>query len=107
MATVEQLAQALAEVRQLLGEAQRLATDAQRAAVPTRLKLRGHFFPRRLTTKIMKPCHHSSQYAVGHRENRRKVNSHQQGVTMRQSHSWFQSTSLEIDSSKSVNPKRL
>ena len=35
MATVEPLAQALAEVRQQLGEAQRLATEAQRAAVPT------------------------------------------------------------------------
>ena len=35
MATVEQLAQALAEVRQQLTEAQRLATEAQRAAVPT------------------------------------------------------------------------
>ena len=35
MATVEQLAQALAEVRQQLTEAQRVATEAQRAAVPT------------------------------------------------------------------------
>ena len=35
MATVEQLAQALAEVRQQFGEAQRLASEAQRAAVPT------------------------------------------------------------------------
>ena len=34
MATVEQLAQALAEVRQQLGEAQKLATDAQRAGAP-------------------------------------------------------------------------
>ena len=35
MATVEQLAQALAEVRTQLGEAQRLASDAQRASVTT------------------------------------------------------------------------
>ena len=35
MAMVEQLAQALAEMRQQLGEAQRLASEAQRAAVPT------------------------------------------------------------------------
>ena len=33
MATVEQLAQALAEVRQQLGESQRLAMGAQRAGV--------------------------------------------------------------------------
>ena len=35
MATVEQLAQALAEVRQQLTEAQRLASVAQQAAIPT------------------------------------------------------------------------
>ena len=34
MATVEQLAQTLAEVRQQLGEARRLATEAQRTGAP-------------------------------------------------------------------------
>ena len=41
MATVEQLAQALAEVRQQLGESQRLAMGAQRAGVQTTLTSTG------------------------------------------------------------------
>ena len=46
MATVEQLAQALAAVRQQLGEAQRLATEAQRAGVPTTMTSTGQVDPR-------------------------------------------------------------
>ena len=41
MATVEQLAQALAEVRQQLREAQRLATEAQRAGAQTTMTSTG------------------------------------------------------------------
>ena len=46
MATVEQLAHALAEVRQQLGEARRLATEAQRAGVQTTMTSRGQVDPR-------------------------------------------------------------
>ena len=45
MATVEQLAQALAEVRQQVGEAQRLATEAQRAGVQTTMASTGQVDP--------------------------------------------------------------
>ena len=46
MATVEQLAQALTEVRQQLGEAQRLAQEAQRAGVQASMASTGQVDPR-------------------------------------------------------------
>ena len=46
MATVEQLAQALAEARQHLGESQRLATEAQRAGVQMTTTSTGQVDPR-------------------------------------------------------------
>ena len=49
MATVEQLAQALAEVRQQLEEAQRLATEAQRAGVQSTITSTGQVDPRMMT----------------------------------------------------------
>ena len=51
MAAVEQLAQALAEVRQQLEEAQRLATEAQRAGVRTTMTSTGQVDPR-----VMNKC---------------------------------------------------
>ena len=50
MATVEQLAQALAEVRQQLGEAHRLAMEAQRAGVQSSTTSTGHVDPRVINT---------------------------------------------------------
>ena len=51
MATVEQLAQALTEVRQQLGEAQRVAQEAQRAGVQASMASTGQVGPR-----VMKKC---------------------------------------------------
>ena len=51
MTTVEQLAQALAEVRQQLGEAGRLAVEAQRAGVQTSTTSTGQMDPR-----VMNKC---------------------------------------------------
>ena len=51
MASVEQLAQALAEVRQQLGEAQRLATEAQRASVQTTMSS-----TRQVDPRVMNKC---------------------------------------------------
>ena len=50
MATVEQLAQALAEVRQQLGEAHRLAMEAQRSGVQSSTTSTGHVDPRVMNT---------------------------------------------------------
>ena len=51
MATVEQLAQAMAELRQHLGEAQRQATEAQRAGVQATMTSTGQVDPR-----VMNKC---------------------------------------------------
>ena len=51
MATVEQLAQALTEVRQQLGEAQRLAQETQRAGVQASMASTGQVDPR-----VMNKC---------------------------------------------------
>ena len=51
MATVDQLAHALAEVRQQLGEVPRLATEAQRAGVQTTVTSTGQVDPR-----VMNKC---------------------------------------------------
>ena len=51
MATVKQLAHALAEVRQQLGEFPRLATEAQRAGVQTTMTSTGQVDPR-----VMNKC---------------------------------------------------
>ena len=47
-----------------------------------------------LNTKIMEPCFRLSRRAAGDREHRRKVNSHQQGMKLRQSQSFYQLVSV-------------